>query len=154
MHKLAWYFDRWGRLGHSARDTHARRHHFLMAQFIYIWCGNGDTCERGYSVKKYRGSLFKKKKEIICSNGANSFLLLKTSFLKKKKINNKGRKTFQMKSILLNSWTIRKAYSKIPILRPPLGLSKSGLKGPFWTVPKVVSNQVYSGCRKMMKRIT
>ena len=29
-------------------------------------------------------------------------------------------------------------YSKIPILRPPLGLSKSGLKDHFWTVPKVV----------------
>ena len=26
-------------------------------------------------------------------------------------------------------------YSKIPILRPPLGLSKSGLKDHFWTVP-------------------
>ena len=39
-------------------------------------------------------------------------------------------------------------YSKIPILRPPLGLSKSGLKDHFWTVPKVVSNQVYTGCRK------
>ena len=32
-------------------------------------------------------------------------------------------------------------YSKIPILRPPLRLSKSGLKDHFWTVPKVVSNQ-------------
>ena len=30
-------------------------------------------------------------------------------------------------------------YSKIPILRPPLRLSKSGLKDHFWTVPKVVS---------------
>ena len=39
-------------------------------------------------------------------------------------------------------------YSKIPILRPPLGLSKSGLKDHFWTVPKVVSNQRYTGCRK------
>ena len=39
-------------------------------------------------------------------------------------------------------------YSKIPILRPPLGLSKSGLKDHFWTVPKVVSNQMYTGCRK------
>ena len=39
-------------------------------------------------------------------------------------------------------------YSKIPILRPPLGLSKSGLKDHFWTVPKVVSNQRYLGCRK------
>ena len=39
-------------------------------------------------------------------------------------------------------------YSKIPILRPPLGLSKSGLKDHFWTVPKVVSNQKYTGCRK------
>ena len=29
-------------------------------------------------------------------------------------------------------------YSKIPILRPPLKLSKSGLKDHFWTVPKVV----------------
>ena len=37
---------------------------------------------------------------------------------------------------------------KILILRPPLGLSKSGLKDHFWTVPKVVSNQMYSGCRK------
>ena len=27
-------------------------------------------------------------------------------------------------------------YSKILILRPPLGLSKSGLKDHFWTVPK------------------
>ena len=39
-------------------------------------------------------------------------------------------------------------YSKIPILRPPLGLSKSGLKDHFWTVPKVVSNQMYTGCSK------
>ena len=39
-------------------------------------------------------------------------------------------------------------YSKIPILRPPLGLSKSGLKDHFWTVPKVVSNQRNTGCRK------
>ena len=39
-------------------------------------------------------------------------------------------------------------YSKIPILRTPLGLSKSGLKDHFWTVPKVVSNQRYNGCRK------
>ena len=31
-------------------------------------------------------------------------------------------------------------YSKIPILRPPLGLSKSGLKDHFWTVSKVVSS--------------
>ena len=33
-------------------------------------------------------------------------------------------------------------YSKNPILRPPLGLSKSGLKDHFWTVPKLVSNQI------------
>ena len=39
-------------------------------------------------------------------------------------------------------------YSKIPILRPPLGLSKSGLKDHFWTVPKVASSQRYTGCRK------
>ena len=39
-------------------------------------------------------------------------------------------------------------YSKIPVLRPPLGLSKSGPKDHFWTVPKVVSNQRYTGCRK------
>ena len=39
-------------------------------------------------------------------------------------------------------------YSKIPILRPPLGLSKSGLKDHFWTVPKVVSNKRYTVCRK------
>ena len=39
-------------------------------------------------------------------------------------------------------------YSKIPILRPHLGLSKSGLKDHFWTVPKVVSNQRYTGCKK------
>ena len=32
-------------------------------------------------------------------------------------------------------------YSKIPILRPLLELSKSGLKDHFWTVPKVVFNQ-------------
>ena len=32
-------------------------------------------------------------------------------------------------------------YSKILILRPPLGLSKSGLKDYFWIVPKVVSNR-------------
>ena len=42
-------------------------------------------------------------------------------------------------------------YSKIPILRPPLGLSKSGLKDHFWTVSKVVSNQRYTGCRKWRK---
>ena len=29
-------------------------------------------------------------------------------------------------------------YSKIPIIRPPLRQSKSGLKDHFWTVPKVV----------------
>ena len=34
----------------------------------------------------------------------------------------------------------QRKYSKIPILRPPLGLSKSGLKDHFWTVPKVVSD--------------
>ena len=40
---------------------------------------------------------------------------------------------------------IRKCnYSKIPILRPPLGLSKSGLKYHFWTAPRVVSNQRYT----------
>ena len=39
-------------------------------------------------------------------------------------------------------------YSKIPIVRPALGLSKSGLKDHFWTVPKVVSNQMCTGCRK------
>ena len=39
-------------------------------------------------------------------------------------------------------------YSKIPILRPPLGLFKSGLKDHFWTVPKVVSNQRDTGCTK------
>ena len=39
-------------------------------------------------------------------------------------------------------------YSKIPTLRPPLGLSKSGLKVHFWTVPKVVSNQMFIECRK------
>ena len=39
-------------------------------------------------------------------------------------------------------------YSQVPILRPPLGLSKSGLKDHFWTVPKVVSNQRYTWCRK------
>ena len=32
--------------------------------------------------------------------------------------------------------------------RQPLGLSKSGLKDQYWTVPKVVSNPMYSGCRK------
>ena len=40
-------------------------------------------------------------------------------------------------------------FSKIPILRPPLGLSKSGLEDHFWIVPKVVSNQRYTTeCRK------
>ena len=34
-------------------------------------------------------------------------------------------------------------YSKIPILRPPLRPSNH-----FWTVPKVVSDQRYTGCRK------
>ena len=34
-------------------------------------------------------------------------------------------------------------YSKIPVLRLPLGL--------FWTVPKVASNQKYTGCRKWRK---
>ena len=42
-------------------------------------------------------------------------------------------------------FTQQENYSKIPILRPPLGLSKSGLKDHFWTVPKVVSNQRYTG---------
>ena len=42
-------------------------------------------------------------------------------------------------------------YSKIPILRPPLRLSKSGLKDHFWTVLKVVSNQRYTVCRKWRK---
>ena len=42
-------------------------------------------------------------------------------------------------------------YSKISKLRPPLGLSKSGLKDHFWTVPKVVSNQRYTGCRNWRK---
>ena len=39
-------------------------------------------------------------------------------------------------------------YSKIPIIRPPLRLSKSGLKDHFWTVPKVVPNQMHTGCKK------
>ena len=52
---------------------------------------------------------------------------------------------FSIKSILFCLNTI---YSKIPILRPPLGLFKSGLKDHFWTVPKVVSNQRYTECRK------
>ena len=47
----------------------------------------------------------------------------------------------------LRKVSVRK-YSKIPILRPPLELSKSGLKDHFWTVQKVVSNQRYTGCRK------
>ena len=42
-------------------------------------------------------------------------------------------------------------YSKILILRPPLGLSKSGLKDHFWTVPKVVSNQRYTGLKNEEK---
>ena len=42
-------------------------------------------------------------------------------------------------------------YSKIPILRPPLGLSKSGLKDHFWTISKVVSDQMYTKCRKRRK---
>ena len=42
-------------------------------------------------------------------------------------------------------------YSKIPILRPPLRLSKRGLKDHFWTVPKVVCNQIYTECRKWSK---
>ena len=42
-------------------------------------------------------------------------------------------------------------HSKIPILRPPLGLSKSGLKDHFWTVPKVVFNQRYTGCKNKEK---
>ena len=46
---------------------------------------------------------------------------------------------------------IYSVYSKIPILRPPLGLSKSGLKDHFWTVPRVVCNQMYTGCRKWRK---
>ena len=41
----------------------------------------------------------------------------------------------------------KRKYSKIPILRPPLGLSKSGLKDHSWTFPKVVSNQRYTGCK-------
>ena len=42
-------------------------------------------------------------------------------------------------------------YSKIPILRPPLGLSKSGLKDHFLTVPKVVSNKRYTCVEKEEK---
>ena len=45
-------------------------------------------------------------------------------------------------------------YSKIPILRPPLGLSKSGLKDHFWTIRKVVSNQRYTVCRKWRKELS
>ena len=37
------------------------------------------------------------------------------------------------------------------MLRPPLGLSKSGLKDHFWTVPKVVSNQVTLGVENKEK---
>ena len=44
-----------------------------------------------------------------------------------------------------------KNYSKIPILRPPLRLSKSGLKDHFWTVSKVVSNLRYTVCRNEEK---
>ena len=48
-------------------------------------------------------------------------------------------------------WRAPAIYSKIPILRPPLELSKRGLKDHFWTVPKVVSNQRYTGWRKWRK---
>ena len=48
---------------------------------------------------------------------------------------------------------MKQLYSEIPILRPPLGPSKSGLKDHFWTVPKVVSNQMYTCVLKMKKRI-
>ena len=46
---------------------------------------------------------------------------------------------------MIYTWIIGAWYSKIPILRPPLGLSKSGLKDHFWTVPKVVFNQRDNG---------
>ena len=45
-------------------------------------------------------------------------------------------------------YVVKFLYSKIPILRPPLGLPKSGLKDHFWIVPKVVFNQRDTGCRK------
>ena len=53
--------------------------------------------------------------------------------------------TWNEEKKMANYFTI---YSKVPILWQPLGLSKSGLKDPFWTVRKVVSNQMYIGCRK------
>ena len=63
------------------------------------------------------------------------------------KLKNKlKKKEHQLKSKV--SLVTNDNYSKIPILRPPLGLSKSGLKDHFWTVPKVVSNQRYTGGRK------
>ena len=43
-------------------------------------------------------------------------------------------------SVLSVQFCLNTTYSEISILRPPLGLSKSGLKDHFWTVPKVVSN--------------
>ena len=58
-------------------------------------------------------------------------------------------KTFNV-NLLGQFWVrhVLMTYSKIPILRPPLRLSKSGLKYHFWTVPQVDPNQRYAGCRK------
>ena len=67
-------------------------------------------------------------------------------FATRKKLNLKKAIT----SVALNWHFILKfkMYSKLPILRPPLGLFKSGLKDHFWIVSKVVSNQRYTGYRK------
>ena len=46
--------------------------------------------------------------------------------------------------------TVIFTYNKIPILRPPLGLSKSGLKDHFWTVSMVVSNPCPTERRKAL----
>ena len=66
---------------------------------------------------------------------------------KKTKSNYSANKARSILKLYTNEY-IMSLYSKIPILRPPLELSKSGLKDHFWTVPKVVSNQRYPGCRK------
>ena len=69
----------------------------------------------------------------------NSFLLQDTPFLVCLCMQNDKRKVTRVAFPVQLAQKSTK-YSKIPILRLPLGLSKSGLKDHFWTVPKVVFN--------------
>ena len=86
----------------------------------------------------YKRNLFSFYVKTVLSCGAHNFYMsIKTVF-----------------TVMLTAWIYpvllfnNCKYSKIPILRQPLELSKSGLQDHLWIVPKAVSNQKNTGCRK------